>query len=163
MEERCSSPRPRGSVLPPPLRSRRTIRFVLLSIQNTFSYSRNLSLNSLITADPRLSSNCSRSSRNPLVSCVIASRSFLKFAILYCGVISCGARRPPRAPQPPEQIMDPGNADPPVNQEVITVFAMTLESPTQYRWEGRKAAPWETPRGEGDAAGGKEVQEEKLE
>lgn len=153
MKEKCSSQRPRSSSPPPLLRLQCIMRFVSLSIQNTFSYTHNHSLNSLITADLRQSSNCSRSSRNLLVSCVIASRSFLKFAILYCGVISCSARRRPRDPQPREQIMDPGNADPLVNQEVITVFAMTLESPTQYRREGRKAAPWETPRGEGDTAG----------
>lgn len=130
MKGKCCSPRPSSSILPPPLRLQCIMRFVLLSIQNTFSYTPNLALNSLITANLGQSSNCSRSSRNLLVSCVIASRSFLKFAILYCGVISCSARRPPHAPQPRDQIMDPGNADPPVHQEVITVFAMTLESPT---------------------------------
>lgn len=57
--------------------------------------------------------------------------------------------------------MDPGNADPPVNQEVITVFAMTLESPTSYRQRGRKAAPWETPRGEGDTAGNESWRKKK--
>lgn len=54
--------------------------------------------------------------------------------------------------------MDPGNADPPLNQEVITVFAMTLESPGGKGGRLHRGSPLEgrvRPQGE------RKVQEER--
>lgn len=101
------------------------------SIPNTLSYTRNLPLNSLNTPDPHRSSNSgplSTESARVLCNCFPGYSLNLQYYIapLFPAARGVGSR----ASQPREPIMDPGNADPPVNQEVITVFAMTLESPT---------------------------------